>query len=49
MTLLEEIGKYFASLTNGMVKLDTLPDAYPGYVIRNVAGFGVAIEVDKAI
>lgn len=49
MTLLEEIGKYFASLTNGMVKLDTLPDAYPGYVIRNVAGFGVAIEVDKAV
>ena len=49
MTLLEEIGKYFASLTSGMVRLDTLPEEYPGYVIRNIAGFGVAIEVDKSI
>ena len=45
MTLLEEIRSGFAYLSNAMVELHELPSHYPGYVLRDTAGYGVAIEL----
>lgn len=45
MTLLEEIRSGFAYLSNGMLQLQALPVQYPGYVLRDTAGYGVAIEL----
>lgn len=49
MILIEEIRKYFASLTSGMLRLDTLPDEYPGYIVRDSYGYGVAVEIGPGI
>ena len=44
MNTLDEIRKFFASLSNGAVLLKTLPNEYPAYIIRTPDWFGVAVE-----
>ena len=45
MTLVEEIRDCFAYLSNSMVPLQNLPQQFPGYALRDTAGYGVAIEL----
>ncbi len=47
MTLLDEIRKFFASLSRGAIKLQSLPEEYPALVIRTHEGFGVAIKIES--
>ena len=50
MTTIEEIRERFASLrTPGAIKLQSLPEEYPAYVIRIPDGYGVAIEADDKL
>lgn len=50
MTTIEEIREGFAALrTPGAIKLRTLPEGYPAYVIRIPDGYGVAIEADDKL
>ena len=44
MILSEEIKTYFASLSQGAIRLSSLPDEFPAYVIRTAEGFGIAVE-----
>ena len=46
MKLIEEIRLGFANLPSyGMMQLQSLPNEYPGYVVRDSNGYGVAIEI----
>ena len=47
MSTLNELQKFFASLTNGAASLESLPAEYPAYAIRTMDGYGVAIEWDS--
>ena len=47
MTLPDEIRKFFASLSSGAIRLQSLPEEYPAFVIRTPEGFGVAVEIDS--
>ena len=46
MSILSELQRFFASLTNGAAPLEALPAEYPAYAIRTLDGYGVAIEWD---
>ena len=48
MNLISEIRAGFANLPAfGMLPLATLPKDFPGYVLRDANGYGVAIEISK--
>jgi hypothetical protein len=48
MTILEEIRDSFASMTsNGAIKISSLTDDFPAFIIRIPDGYGVAIPVDS--
>lgn len=50
MTLLDEIRSYFAHLnSNSAFRLSSLPEKYPGYVIRTNTEFGVALEINEDV
>ena len=50
MTLLDEIRSYFAHLnSNSAFRLSSLPEKYPGYVIRTNTEFGVALEISEDV
>ncbi len=50
MTVVNEIRESFASMfRNGAMKIHSLPDEYPAYVIRIQDGYGVAIPIDANI
>ena len=51
MSILSELRRFFASLTNGAAPLEALPAEYPAYAIRTLDGYGVAIEwdIDKPV
>lgn len=46
MNTLDEIRKFFASLSRGATLIRTLPEEYPAYIIRTPDWFGVAVEWD---
>lgn len=47
MEVIKEIREGFASIpTPGAIRIQSLPDKYPAYVIRISDGYGVAIEVN---
>lgn len=49
MSLISEIRSGFANLPSfGMLPLTSLPEEYPGYVLRDANGYGVAIEVSDS-
>ena len=45
MTLINELNKWFAFLPSGLVAIESLPKDYPGYVVKDSAGYGVAISI----
>ena len=47
MSTLDELQRFFASLTNGAAPLASLPAEYPAFAIRTLDGYGVAIEWDS--
>lgn len=50
MKIVKEIREAFASLpTPGALKIQSLPNEFPAYVIRVSDGYGVAIEVDDTL
>lgn len=49
MELLNDIRLLFASLPIGAAQLQSLPEEYPAFVIRNSDGFGIAVELDEDI
>jgi hypothetical protein len=50
MNLLAEIRQYLANLSgNGMIRLATLPESAPGWVFREGARFGVAVELPETL
>ena len=50
MEVVKEIRNYFASLVKpGAMKIKSLPEEYPAYVIRIPDGYGVAIEADDQL
>lgn len=46
MTIIEEIRLHFATFTDGLRKLDSVPSEYPAYTIRYNGEYGVVIDYD---